>query len=300
MNNRKYIFGKFLKDIRNKRNLSQERLAELSFINIKTISNMENAKVNYDLDNLDRLSSILSVDLIEKYFEIIYEDSSSIENIISSLNSKDRYEGKDQSREINELIRIKERTSRDVVKIKARKLIMFFRSMEIKNNPALRKNLIIEALNAGGKFDFNDLNNNYYDNIDYRILMNYAMCLDDQQERLRICKFIADSEVLDENSRAILYHNISNIYYVLEDNKKALEYINMALAYNSKNPKSAVMLYTKAIILMDDKLPYEDYIKEALDISKRTDPDTYNFILHKFKNTKAKLSCSKEQLWLKE
>lgn len=296
MNNRKYIFGKFLKDIRNKRNLSQEKLAELSFINIKTISNMENAKVNYDLDNLDRLSSILSVDLIEKYFEIIYEDSSSIENIISSLNSKDRYEGKDQSREINELIRIKERTSRDVVKIKASKLIMFFRSMEIKNNPALRKNLIIEALNAGGKFDFNDLNNNYYDNIDYRILMNYAMCLDDQQERLRICKFIEDSEVLDENSRAILYHNISNIYYVLEDNKKALEYINMALAYNSKNPKSAVMLYTKAIILMDDKLPYEDYIKEALDISKKTDPDTYNFILHKFKNTKAKLSCSKEQL----
>lgn len=296
MNNRKYIFGKFLKDIRNKRNLSQERLAELSFINIKTISNMENAKVNYDLDNLDRLSSILSVDLIEKYFEIIYEDSSSIENIISSLNSKDRYEGKDQSREINELIRIKERTSRDVVKIKARKLIMFFRSMEIKNNPALRKNLIIEALNAGGKFDFNDLNNNYYDNIDYRILMNYAMCLDDQQERLRICKFIADSEVLDENSRAILYHNISNIYYVLEDNKKALEYINMALAYNSKNPKSAVMLYTKAIILMDDKLPYEDYIKEALDISKKTDPDTYNFILHKFKNKKTKLSNSKEQL----
>lgn len=91
MNNRNYIFGKFLKDIRNKRNLSQERLAELSFINIKTISNMENAKANFDLDNLDRLSSVLSVDLIEKYFEIMYEDSSSIENIISSLNSKDRY-----------------------------------------------------------------------------------------------------------------------------------------------------------------------------------------------------------------
>lgn len=286
MNNRNYIFGKFLKDIRNKRNLSQERLAELSFINIKTISNMENAKANFDLDNLDRLSSILSVDLIEKYFEIMYEDSSSIENIISSLNSKDRYEGKDQSREINELIRIKERTSRDVVKIKSSKLIMFFRSMEIKNNPALRKNLIIEALNAGGKFDFNNLNNNYYDNIDYRILMNYAVCLDDFQERLRICKFIGDSEVLDKNIRAILYHNISNIYYVLEDNKKALEYINMALAYNSNNPKFAVMLYTKAIILMDDKLPYEDYIKEAIDISKRTDPDTYNFILHKFRNIK--------------
>lgn len=286
MNNRNYIFGKFLKDIRNKRNLSQERLAELSFINIKTISNMENAKANFDLDNLDRLSSVLSVDLIEKYFEIMYEDSSSIENIISSLNSKDRYEGKDQSREINELIRIKERTSRDVVKIKSSKLIMFFRSMEIKNNPALRKNLIIEALNAGGKFDFNNLNNNYYDNIDYRILMNYAVCLDDFQERLRICKFIGDSEVLDKNIRAILYHNISNIYYVLEDNKKALEYINMALAYNSNNPKSAVMLYTKAIILMDDKLPYEDYIKEAIDISKRTDPDTYNFILHKFRNIK--------------
>ena len=216
----------------------------------------------------------------------MYEDSSNIENIISSLNSKDRYEGKDQSLEINELIRIKERTSRDVVKIKALKLILFFRSMEVKGNPALRKNLIIKALNAGGKFDFNDLNNNYYDNIDYRILMNYATCLDDQQEKLRICKFIEESDVLDNNVRAVLYHNISNIYYILEDNQKALEYINMALAYNSDNPKSAVMLYTKAIILMDDKLPYEDYIKEALDISKKTDPDTYNFILHKFKNIK--------------
>lgn len=296
MNDRKYIFGKFLKDIRNKRNLSQERLAELSFINIKTISNMENAKVNFDLDNLDRLSSVLSVDLIEKYFEIMYEDSSSIENIISSLNSKDRYEGKDQSHEIDELIKIKERTSRYVVKVKAGKLIVFFRSMEVKDNPALRKKLIIEALNSDGEFDFNNLNNNYYDNIDYRILMNYAMCLDDQQEKLRICKFIEDIEVLDKNARAILYHNISNIYYVLEDNKKALEYINMALTYNSNNPKSAVMLYTKAIILMDDKLPFEDYIKEALDISKKTDPDTFNFILHKFKNKKTKLSNSKEQL----
>lgn len=286
MNDRKYIFGKFLKDIRNKRNLSQERLAELSFINIKTISNMENAKVNFDLDNLDRLSSILSVDLIEKYFEIMYEDSSNIENIINSLNNKDRYEGKDQSYEINELIRIKDSSSRHVVKVKANKLILFFKSMEVKNDPALRKSLVLRALNFDGDFDFDNLSNNYFDYIDYRILMNYAICLDDYQEKLRIYKFIEECDVLDNNIRAVLYHNISNIYYILEDNKKALEYINMALAYNSNNPKSAVMLYTKAIILMDDKLPYEDYIKEALDISKKTDPDTYNFILHKFKNIK--------------
>lgn len=284
MNSRKYSFGKFLRETRLKRHLSQEKLSELSYINVKTISNMENSKIDFDLEKLDILSSILGVDLIEKYFEIIYDDCNSIEDIISSLNKKDRYNGVRQSREISELEKIKETTKRKVVKLKVDKLILFFKSIEINDNTSLRKDLIIKALNIGGYFDFLNLNNNYYDDIDYRILMNHALCLDSYDEKLRIYKFIEDSRCVDNNVRAILYHNISNLYYILENNNLALDYIDKAIALNSNNPKSAIMLYTKAIILMELDLPYESYIKEALNISKNSDIDSYNFILQKYNN----------------
>lgn len=139
-------------------------------------------------------------------------------------------------------------------------------------------------MNIGGNFDFINLNNNYYDDIDYRILMNYALCLDSYDEKLRIYKFIENSECVDTNIRAILYHNISNLFYILENNKLALDYIDKAIALNSNNPKSATMLYTKAIILIELDLPYESYIKEALNISKNSDIDSYNFILQKYNN----------------
>lgn len=284
MNNRKHSFGKFLRETRLKRHLSQEKLSELSYINIKTISNMENSKIDFDLKKLDILSPILGVDLIEKYFEIIYDDCNSIEDILSSLNKKDRYNGVRQSHEISELEKIRETTRRKVVKLKVNKLILFFKSIEINDNTSLRKDLIIKALNLGGNFDFINLNNNYYDDIDYRILMNYALCLDSYDEKLRIYKFIENSECVDTNIRAILYHNISNLFYILENNKLALDYIDKAIALNSNNPKSAIMLYTKAIILMELDLPYESYIKEALNISKNSDIDSYNFILQKYQN----------------
>lgn len=284
MNNRKHTFGKFLRETRLKRHLSQEKLSELSYINVKTISNMENSKINFDLEKLDILSPILGVDLIEKYFEIIYDDCNNIEDILSSLNKKDRYNGVRQSHEISELEKIRETTRRKVVKLKVDKLILFFKSIEINDNTSLRKDLIIKALNIGGNFDFINLNNNYYDDIDYRILMNYALCLDSYDEKLRIYKFIENSECVDTNIRAILYHNISNLFYILENNKLALDYIDKAIALNSNNPKSAIMLYTKAIILMELDLPYESYIKEALNISKNSDIDSYNFIIQKYNN----------------
>lgn len=284
MNNRKYSFGKFLRETRLKRHLSQEKLSELSYINVKTISNMENSKIDFDLEKLDILSPILGVDLIEKYFEIIYDDCNSIEDIISSLNKKDRYNGVKQSHEISELEKIKETTRRKVVKLKVDKLILFFKSIEINDNTILRKDLIIKALNIGGNFDFINLKNNYYDDIDYRILMNYALCLDSYNEKLRIYKFIEDSKCVDNNVRAILYHNISNLYYILENNELALDYINKAITLNSDNPKSAIMLYTKAIILMELDLPYESYIREALNLSKNSNTDSYNFILQKYQN----------------
>lgn len=276
-------FANHLKNIRKSRKLSQEELSELSYINIKTISEIENAKANIDLDKLESLSIVLNVDLVEEYFNILFEDSNSIDQIINSLNSRDRYLGSSQSIEIQALEEIKNRTNRKIIKNKAQKLILYFRSIEVKDDFILKRKLLLDALNINRNFDFENLENNNYSKVDYRILMNYALTDKNPTKRLRIYKFIEDSNIDDNDLNSILYHNIANTYYILVESETALDYINKAISLNSNNPTSAVMLYTKALILYDLSCPYEIYAQKALKISKKTDENLYSYILRKSK-----------------
>ena len=127
-------FANYLKNIRKSRKLTQEKLSELSYINVKTISEMETGKANIDLDKLEILSSVLNVDLIEKFFNILFEDSNNIDQIVNSLNNKDRFHGSSQSKEIHALEDIKNRTDRKIIKNKAQKLILYFKSIEVKDD----------------------------------------------------------------------------------------------------------------------------------------------------------------------
>ena len=104
------IFGKTLKKYRTSRNLTQENLANLSYINIKTISNMENGKVEIDLDKLEIISEVLNVDLVEEYLNIFLEDSKIIDSIIDNLNSKDNVAGFSYADEIETLSQIENNT----------------------------------------------------------------------------------------------------------------------------------------------------------------------------------------------
>ena len=88
MNQNNYKFGKLLKEIRKNNNINQEELANLSFINVKTISNMENGKVDIDLDKLEILSEIFNVDLVERYLYLLLDDSQQIDKLIDKLNSR--------------------------------------------------------------------------------------------------------------------------------------------------------------------------------------------------------------------
>ena len=284
-----YVFAKYLKNIRKSRKLSQEELSELSYINIKTISKMENAKANIDLDKLEALSIVLNVDLVEEYFNILFEDSNSIDQIVNSLNSRDRYNGSSQSIEIQTLEDIKNRTDRKIIKNKALKLILYFRSIEVKDDLILKRKLLLDALNTNYNFDLENLENNNYSMIDYRILMNYAYTFKDPNERLRVYKFIENSNVEDNDLNSILFHNMSNTYYILEKSEIALDYIDKAIDLNSNNPTSAVMYYTKALILCDLSKPYEKYAIKALEISKDIDEELYSQIL---KNSKLEFNLN--------
>lgn len=279
-----HSFANYLKNIRKSRKLTQEKLLELSYINIKTISEMENAKANIDLDKLETLSTALNIDLVEQYFNILFKDSNSIDQIINSLNSRDRFHGSSQSKEIEALEDIKNRTDRKIIKNKAQKLILYFKSIEVKDDVTLKRKLLLDALKINRNFDFENLENNNYSKVDYRILLNFAYTDKNPRQRLKIYKFIEDSNIDDNDLNSILFHNIANTYYILEESEIALEYINKAINLNSDNPASAVMLYTKSLILYNLSKDYEPYARKALEISKETDQKLYSYILNKCKN----------------
>lgn len=283
MNRNNYKFGKLLRDIRQKNKLTQEELAYLSFINIRTLSNIENGKVDIDLNKLEILSEILNIDLVEEYLYLLLDDSYQINKLIKNLNSKDRYAGSSQAYEVDILREIENNSQRKIIKNKARKLKLLFQSIEIKEDKNKKKALIIEALNVGRTFDFIDLSSNAYNIIDYRLLINYAICLSNKDDRLAYLKFVENSKIDNNSLNSILYHNISNTYYTLDKSYLALYYINKSISANIQNPISPIMLYQKSIILYDLSLAYKKYVRLTLDTAKKINDQIYNLLYEKYK-----------------
>lgn len=282
MNEKNYKFGKLLREIRQKNKLTQEELAHLSLINIRTLSNMENGKVNIDFDKLEILSEIFNVDLVEVYLYLLLYDSQQIDKLIDKLNSMDRYAGSNQADEIKLLTEIENTSNRKIIRNKAKKLRLLFQSIELENRDE-KKSIIVEALNIGKAFDFTTLCSNNYDIIDYRLLMNYALCLDSKDDRITFLKFIENAKIDNDNLKSILYHNMASTYYTLDKSYLALYYINKSLRANNKNPISPIMLYQKSIILYDLKMPYDKYVRITLETSKKISSNLYQIILKKYK-----------------
>ncbi len=277
------IFGKIFRYHRLKNRLTQEKLSELSYINIKTISDIENGKYNIDIDKLEIFSNLLKVDLVEEYLNIFLEDSKIIDSIIDNLNSKDNVAGFSYANEIETLFQIENNTFRKLIRIKAKKLRLFFENMQIKDDKTKRKAIIVEALNTGKAFDFSNLDSNTYDSLDYRLIMNYTQIMDSYDDKLKLLLFLENLKLNDTNFNSILFHNIAVSYYNLDQSKIALDYINKAIDLNSKKRSSPIMLYMKSIILYDLSLEYKEVAQLAIEEAKKTDENLYSLIMKKYK-----------------
>lgn len=283
MNEKNYKFGKLLKNLRQKNNMTQEELSHRSFINVKTLSNMENGKGDIDLDKLEILSEIFNIDLVEEYLNIFLEDSKIIDSIVDSLNSKDNVAGFSYADEIETLFQIENKTFRKLIRNKAKKLRLFFENMQIKDDKEKRKDIIVESLNTGKTFDFSDLDSNTYDSLDCRLLMNYTQIIDSYDNKLKLLLFLENLKLNDTNFNSILFHNIAVSYYNLDQSKIALEYMNKAIDLNSKKRSSPIMLYMKSIILYDLSLEYKEVAQLAIEEAKKTDENLYSLIIEKYK-----------------
>ena len=88
MNSSIKLFGKRIKEIRKKQNLTQEMLAEILDVDAKTISRLEKGYYFTTYENLEKLSNALDVQ-IKDFFDFEYmQDKEELLNIIVRKLSK--------------------------------------------------------------------------------------------------------------------------------------------------------------------------------------------------------------------
>lgn len=83
--NKKELLGKRLRELRKRKGINQEKLAELINVDPTTISNIENGKNYPSLANLENLLEVLDSSFIDA-FDFEHKDSN--ENLLIQINQK--------------------------------------------------------------------------------------------------------------------------------------------------------------------------------------------------------------------
>ena len=84
MKNIKQRLGQRIKELRKRRKLTQERLAELAGIEIPSLSNIENGKNYPSYETLDKISKAFEIRPFELY---LFEDCQSKEELLREMVS---------------------------------------------------------------------------------------------------------------------------------------------------------------------------------------------------------------------
>ena len=84
MKNIKQLLGQRIKELRKRKKLTQERLAELAGIEIPSLSNIENGKNYPSYETIDKLSKAFDVKPFELY---LFEDCQSKEELLREMVS---------------------------------------------------------------------------------------------------------------------------------------------------------------------------------------------------------------------
>ena len=83
--NKKELLGKRLRELRKRKGINQEKLAEMIEVDPTTISNIENGKNYPSLINLENLLNVLDSSFLEAFD---FEHKNKKEDLLSQINEK--------------------------------------------------------------------------------------------------------------------------------------------------------------------------------------------------------------------
>ena len=269
-----FLFGKRLKDIREKLGLTQKQVVDMALIDERTLRRMERGKVIPKLETLEALSVIYKTDLVSAIIESRITDYSMLlqtqRNIDLKLINEEMSNFDNELKLIDKLL---ENIENEYYKILITQFkfflygIRYYKNKEYQNAMDMYINAIKQTLND---FSFDNYKEYSFSLMEIRILMNIALVEDkcEQDEKYEeILKFCINQ--CDENNEIYprICHNLAGVYRKKEEYSRALFYDNKGIEICKKNMFAdtlAVLYYGKAFV--EYRLEKTEY-KKSLDLS---------------------------------
>ena len=269
-----FLFGKRLKDIREKLGLTQKQVVDMALMDERTLRRMERGKVIPKLETLEALSVIYKTDLVSAIIESRITDYSMLlqtqRNIDLKLINEEMSNFENEFKLIDKLL---ENIENEYYKILITQFkfflygIRYYKNKEYQNAMDMYINAIKQTLND---FSLDNYKEYSFSLMEIRILMNIALVEDkcEQDEKYEeILKFCINQ--CDENNEIYprICHNLAGVYRKKEEYSRALFYDNKGIEICKKNMFAdtlAVLYYGKAFV--EYRLEKTEY-KKSLDLS---------------------------------
>ena len=269
-----FLFGKRLKDIREKLGLTQKQVVDMALMDERTLRRMERGKVIPKLETLEALSVIYKTDLVSAIIESRITDYSMLlqtqRNIDLKLINEEMSNFENEFKLIDKLL---ENIENEYYKILITQFkfflygIRYYKNKEYQSALNMYINAIKQTLND---FSLDNYKKYSFSLMEIRILMNIALVEDkcEQDEKYEeILKFCINQ--CDENNEIYprICHNLAGVYRKKEEYSRALFYDNKGIEICKKNMFAdtlAVLYYGKAFV--EYRLEKTEY-KKSLDLS---------------------------------
>ena len=269
-----FLFGKRLKDIREKLGLTQKQVVDMALMDERTLRRMERGKVIPKLETLEALSVIYKTDLVSAIIESRITDYSMLlqtqRNIDLKLINEEMSNFENEFKLIDKLL---ENIENEYYKILITQFKLFLYGIRYYKNKEYQSalNMYINAIKQTlNDFSLDNYKEYSFSLMEIRILMNIALVEDkcEQDEKYEeILKFCINQ--CDENNEIYprICHNLAGVYRKKEEYSRALFYDNKGIEICKKNMFAdtlAVLYYGKAFV--EYRLEKTEY-KKSLDLS---------------------------------
>lgn len=268
------LFGKELRKMRKKLNLTQKEISELVYLDVVTLRRMEKGKVIPKLDTLEILSPIFKHDLIDLLLKYRFDDYSVFYEIKNRIELKlDGGEFNTLHSELKGLNHLLFTTNNLYYKNLITQLILLSEAIILykdKHNEDVLFKLIKGIRITTPKFCLNNYYSFIYSLIEIRMLMNIALVLNKLNHNkiyIEIMRFCINSVDSNNEIYSKICHNLSGTYMRNNNFKKALEYSNKGIksCQENRNLNGLHLLYYGKGV-SEYKLDKREYI-ESLNIS---------------------------------
>lgn len=281
-------FGRELRNMRRKLNLTQNDVSTLTGINTETLRRIEGGKVLPKFETLAYLSVIYKHDLNSIFLKYRFNDFAYLFEVKNKLESKfDRDEFHTLNIELIELNTLLGNIDNSYFKDYLTQLSLLTDAVilykdEDKDKEAFDR-LIKALIITTPTFNLENYKALVYSPMEIRILMNIAFVLNklnNNSKYLEILEFCIKSVDKDNEMYPKLCHNLAGAYTRSKDYKKALNYSNMGIKASQINRNSNglnILYYGKGIAEYQlGKSEYKESILTAIYLCKAIGQEKLN------------------------